>query len=148
MRLNAPSRWLVVPGARLHYRVSGSDELPPVLLWHGAGCNLEMWQSVAHQLKSDFRFIQWDIRGCGQSHATAPATYCLERYAQDACGLLDALCIDRCHLWSMAWGSRAALVFAARYPERVQSAALFDLSIDVANPAAQKIGANASPAAT
>lgn len=41
----------------------------------------------------------------------------------------------------MAWGSRAALVFAARHPERVRLAALFDLSIDIANPAAQKIGA-------
>ena len=125
---------------RLHYESAGERRKPALLLWHGARCTLRQWDHVVADLEKHFRVVRFDVRGSGQSSAGADENYTFATYAEDACQLLDHLDIVQCHVWSMAWGSRAAMGFCATHPERVISAALFDLSIGAADVAAQREG--------
>lgn len=131
-----------VPGAVLNVEISGPESAPALLLWHGAGCTLHMWDMVVPRLEEQFRCVRFDVRGAGQSSETTdPDTqYTFEHYAQDANALLDSIGAEKCHVWSMAWGSRAALAYCSLYPQRVLSAAFFDASIGQADVAAQKEG--------
>lgn len=135
------SKLIDIEGAQLNIAVDGSDTARSVLLWHGAGCTLQMWDHIVSRLNKDYRFIRFDIRGVGASVAAqGRSQYTFEQYARDAATILDSLGIDQCHIWSMAWGSRAALAFCSLYPGRVRSAALYDASIGRADVAAQKLG--------
>ncbi len=133
---------LRVEGATLNYEVDGSANGPAVLLWHGAGCTLRMWDFAIARLVDKFRFIRFDVRGVGQSSVTDnPDTqYTFEQYADDANQILDACAVAQCHVWSMAWGTRAALAYCAMNPSRVLSAAFYDASIAAADVEAQKQG--------
>lgn len=135
------SKLIEVDGSRLNVVVEGANQAKPVLLWHGAACTLKMWDQVISRLNMDFQFISFDIRGVGISVPSDDKDqYTFEQYARDASSILDSLGIDQCHVWSMAWGSRAALAFCSLYPDRVRSAAFYDASIGPADVKAQKLG--------
>jgi pimeloyl-ACP methyl ester carboxylesterase len=59
-----------VDGATLNVEVDGPDHGPNVLLWHGAGCTLRMWDFAVERLIDKFRFIRFDVRGIGLSSET------------------------------------------------------------------------------
>jgi pimeloyl-ACP methyl ester carboxylesterase len=135
------SKLIDADGAQLNVAIDGNDKAKCVLLWHGAGCTLKMWDHIVSRLNKDYRFVRFDIRGVGASvPCQGNGQYTFEQYARDAATILDTLGIDQCHIWSMAWGSRAALAFCSLYPERVRSAALYDASIGRADVVAQKLG--------
>lgn len=131
-----------VEGAGLNIEVDGPEDAPAVLLWHGAWCTLRMWDIVVSKLIDRFRLIRFDVRGVGGSTPTEdPATqYTFEQYAADANRILDAYDVARCHVWSMAWGTRAAIAYCALNASRVISAALYDASIGRADVEEQKRG--------
>lgn len=134
---------LEVNDATLRVVREGPETAPAVLLWHGARCTLKMWDLVVAGLEDRFSTIRFDVRGSGASIPAADSAtqYTLEQYAADANAILDHFGVDRCHVWGMAWGSRAALAYCALNPERVISAALYDASIGQADVEAQKAGA-------
>ena len=133
---------VTVDGARLEVEVSGDTEKPALLLWNGAGCSLRMWDEVILLLKSNFRTIAFDIRGVGQSSPSEDSTlYTYEQYAEDANLILNELEEKQVHIWSMAWGTRAAIAYCSLFPERVISAVLSDASVDAADTESQKEGA-------
>ncbi|MCP4754416.1 MAG: alpha/beta fold hydrolase [Proteobacteria bacterium] len=113
-----------VDGASLNVEVDGPKEAPAVLLWHGAACTLRMWDRVVERLDDRFFSIRFDVRGVGLSSPTAdPDTqYTFEQYADDANCILDAYGVEKCHVWSMAWGTRAAVAYCSLNPGRVISA--------------------------
>lgn len=138
-----------IGGSDLAYEIDGPADAPPVLLWHGAAMTLRMWDGVVERLRHRYRLLRFDIRGVGASAPAAdPARdYTFERYAEDASALLDLCGIARSHVRAMAWGSRAALAYCSLKPQRVISAALYDASIGVADPAAQQNGSRIATAA-
>ena len=123
--------------------VAGPNSAPSIFFWNGAFCNLRQWDCLCEDLKHDFRLIRFDIRGTGKSHAYVGEAFefSLEQYAKDAVLILDSLGVEKCHVWSMAWGSRAAIAFCSIHPDRVLSAALFDASVEAADVERQKNGA-------
>ena len=133
---------LKVEGATINFEVDGPKTAPAVLLWHGAGCTLRMWDLVVARMPDRFRMIRFDVRGTGRSSVTDDprAQYTLEQYADDANRLLDECGADKTHVWSMAWGSRAALAYCSLNADRVISAALYDASIGEADVKAQREG--------
>ena len=40
--------------AKLYFETQGDKSNPPLVLWHGAGCTLRMWDYVVEELKKDF----------------------------------------------------------------------------------------------
>ena len=69
---------------------------------------------ICVRVSDDFRLIRFDIRGTGKSHAYVGEAleFSLEKYAEDAVLILDTLGVEKC-IWSMAWGSRAAIAFCS-----------------------------------
>lgn len=129
-------------GTSLHVEVDGDPRGAPLLLWNGAGCTLRMWDLVVPRLAERHRLIRFDVRGTGESAPASDASqYTFEQYADDANRILDRLGVERTHVWSIAWGSRAALAYSALHPARVVSLMLSDASIGPADVAAQLDGA-------
>ena len=129
-------------GTYLNYEINGEPSSPALVLWHGAGCTSRMWDRVISSLEDKFFCITFDIRGSGQS-ATPPeplSQFTFEQYSKDINLILKELNIERAHLWSMAWGTRAAIAYSFLNPEKVISAVFSDASIGVADIAAQKEG--------
>lgn len=133
---------LTMDGAELNYEVDGSMDSPAVLLWNGANCTLRMWDLVVERLSDQFRLIRFNVRGVGGSTpADDPESqYTFEQYAVDANLILEECGVTTCHVWGMAWGSRAALAFCTMNVDRVLTASLFDASIGPADVPAQVRG--------
>ena len=48
-------------GAKLNFEIQGDPSSPPLVLWHGAGCTLRMWDIVLNNLKDKFFCVAIDI---------------------------------------------------------------------------------------
>ena len=129
-------------GATLNYEISGDSSNPALVLWHGAGCTLRMWDTALEVLKDSFFCIAFDIRGAGKSLVKNGLSdkFTFEQYSEDVNLILEELAIEKVHVWSMAWGTRAAIAYCSLNPEKILSAVFSDASIGVADIAAQKEG--------
>jgi len=129
-------------GATLNYEISGDSSNPALVLWHGAGCTLRMWDTALKGLKDSFFCIAFDIRGAGQSQVSSRLSdqFTFKQYSEDVNLILKELDIEKVHIWSMAWGTRAAIAYCSLNPEKVLSAVFSDASIGKADVTAQKEG--------
>ena len=121
---------LELDGAKLNFEIKGDPNSPPLVLWHGAGCTLRMWDIVLNHLKDKFFCVASDIRGAGRSTSNVEPSsqFTFEQYSKDINFILKELNIEKIHLWSMAWGTRAAIAYSFLNPEKVISA-VFSLSL-------------------
>ena len=70
-------------GASLEVNLTGDSSKPAILLWHGAGCTLRMWDHVTEKLKENFFVISFDIRGVGLSSEDGSfSQYTFEKYSE------------------------------------------------------------------
>jgi 3-oxoadipate enol-lactonase len=71
----------------------------------------------------DYRLLTWEPRGLGPSDRPDPAAhpYDLDVLSDDLLDLLEAVGVQRVHLWAGGFGSYNALRFAARYPRLVEA---------------------------
>jgi 3-oxoadipate enol-lactonase len=106
---------------RLYWESAGAGD--PVLLIHGLGLSGGAWWRTVDALASTLRVITFDHRGVGQSESLTYA-YTTEAMADDAVSILDALAIDRVHVYGFSLGGMVAQQVALRHPERVQSLVL------------------------
>ena len=49
-----------VEGASLEVKLTGDSNKPALMLWHGAGCTLKMWDHVIEYLKDRFLIISFE----------------------------------------------------------------------------------------
>lgn len=119
-------------GLETNYQIVGpalEKEVPPVALIHGLGANLAFWYlGAVRHLGRDRTYVLHDMRGHGASSMPQDG-YGLEQLAEDFRRLLDDLDISRAHVVGHSHGARVALVFALKYPERVESLTLADTQI-------------------
>jgi pimeloyl-ACP methyl ester carboxylesterase len=68
-----------------------------------------------------YRQLTWEPRGLGPSDRPNPAehAYDLDVLSDDLRDLLDAVDVERAHLWAGGFASYHVLRFAARFPDRV-----------------------------
>jgi len=116
-----------------------SGEGPIVVLVHGYGGDLRLWDSQVGPLReAGFRVIRYDIRGHGRS-MIAPDGYTYENYSADLRDLLDRLNVERpvtvglsvgsVNLVGLSMGGGVVLQFALDHPERVLSLTLVDSAL-------------------
>ncbi len=115
---NAGGGFIDVRGAKLWYEINGEGE--PVLQLHGSGFGHFNFGPATPVLSREFRCIDYDQRGYGQSEKPEQH-YDLEVWADDAAGMLDALGIGRAHVHGTSMGGMVAIIMAGKYPDRVQS---------------------------
>jgi pimeloyl-ACP methyl ester carboxylesterase/DNA-binding SARP family transcriptional activator len=116
-------------GARIAYQVVGAGE-PDVVLVPGFVSNVEhYWEMpVARRMFSRIaersRLILWDKRGTGLSDPVADVPT-LEERMLDLTAVLDAAGSERPVLYGVSEGGPMAMMFAARFPERVRALVLY-----------------------
>ncbi len=119
----AGARFVRVSGIDVHYTDSGGGG-PAVVLAHGFGSSLEIWNSVVARLAPTHRVIALDLKGFGYSGRPV-GDYSPAAQAELIAGLLDELGIDKVSIVSHSWGSSVALAFALAHPRRVRKLALY-----------------------
>jgi 3-oxoadipate enol-lactonase len=117
---------LVRPGARLAYEVTGDG--PAVVLIHGFGLDMRMWDPQVHQLAARFRVVRYDCRGFGASGPFDPAAG--YTHAGDLMALLDHLDIGQAVLAGLSFGGRVVMQAALAAPDRVRGLVLMDAVLD------------------
>jgi pimeloyl-ACP methyl ester carboxylesterase len=106
----------------LHYEIQGHDD--PLLMIMGLGSSSAAWDpALVSELARSFRTIVYDNRGTGQSDKPK-IPYTLEMFADDANGLLDALELDRVHVFGVSMGGMIAQELALHHGQRLQTLTL------------------------
>lgn len=120
-----PIRFAQARGARIAYQDFGNGpativSIPPLAQ------NIEMaweWPDIRAMLErfgSFSRFIPFDKRGTGVSDRRSQVNAIDER-VDDLRAVMDAAEVERAHLFAASEGGPMAILFAATYPDRVES---------------------------
>ena len=104
-----------INGMDVRYKSTGSGT--DVVLLHGWGCDLTIWEGVQRHLENAFRVTSLDFPGFGQS-AELPAAWGIEDYTAWFELFLAELGITDPILVGHSFGGRVSLVYASRNPVR------------------------------
>jgi len=107
---------LLADGGRLSYETIGQG--PPILLLRPLGGSLVSWDRFGALLAEHFHVVMFDPRGLGRS-TSPPRRFSTRDMASDAVALLDALAIERCHVYGISMGGMVASWLAIDFPARV-----------------------------
>lgn len=114
-------RSVVAGGIRTNYHDLGEGF--PVLMIHGSGPGVSAWANwrlVMPGLAKHCRVIAPDMAGFGFSERPEGYTYTMDRWVDQAVGLLDALGIEQADLIGNSFGGALALALTIRHPQRVR----------------------------
>jgi pimeloyl-ACP methyl ester carboxylesterase len=101
------------------------NSAPPIVLLHGAGCNLEdMRLALGERLAARHRVILIDRPGHGWSERSGTHGSLPTYQAAILRSLLDQLAVDRAIIVGHSWGAALAATFALDYPQRVAGVVL------------------------
>ena len=114
-----------VRSGRLYVESVGAGT--PVILLHGFGLDLRMWEPQVTALADKFLVVRYDLRGYGRSTAPTSEAY---SHADDLAALLTDLGTGPAHIVGLSNGGRNALSFAMAYPQAVRSLTLADSALD------------------
>ncbi len=104
---------------KIYYEEYGAGT--PLLLVMGLGATVLGWSlPQVKRLATKHRVILFDNRGAGQTDKPR-GPYTMPQLAADAVGLLDALSIDRAHVFGVSMGGMIVQHIALDYPQRVRS---------------------------
>lgn len=111
----SPDRFVEVDGARIRYRVEGSG--PPVVLIHGLGASLEVWEWTVPALRDRYTTIAFDFPGFGLSEPLSMAAS-PDGIAPVTLAILDAIGVKRAAIVGSSLGGGIAAVTAGTAPQR------------------------------
>jgi haloacetate dehalogenase len=121
-----------VDSQRVHARIGGRPDAPPLLLLHGFPQTHAMWHRVAQALAPDFRIVLPDLRGYGDSAKppAAPdhAAHAKRAMAADLAGLMRHLGHRRYGVCGHDRGGRVAHRLALDHPQAVSRLAVLDIA--------------------
>jgi len=113
--------WINGAGARVMARRCGTG--PASVCLHATGHGARDFDRMAQRLGGAFEFIAIDWPGQGDSpREAAPAS--AARYAEILENVVDQLGLQRCFLLGNSIGGAAAIIYAAKHPERVRGLVL------------------------
>ena len=104
---------------------------PPVLLIHGAPCNLVNWRKVAPALAEKYTVVATDLRGYGDSDMPDGGenheNYSKRAMAQDQVDVMTHLGFDRFHVVGHDRGGRVGHRLARDHDDKVISLTVMDI---------------------
>jgi pimeloyl-ACP methyl ester carboxylesterase/predicted glycosyltransferase len=125
-----------IDGVRLFYEVFGPADATRTILFLPTWTIVDsrMWKAqVPYFGRQGFRVVTFDNRGNGRSDR--PSTgYSVERVAEDALSVLQAIGVGQVALVGLSAGGRWGVKLAAEYPERITHLVLIDASVTLGPP--------------
>ena len=115
-------REVTVRGTKIRYRDSGGSG-PVVLLTHGIGLMLEIWEPTVAALAGRYRVISWDLPGFGRSEVRKQP-YSVPFFGDFTADFLDTLGIGKVHAVGHSMGGAVTLAFARKHASRLSSITL------------------------
>jgi pimeloyl-ACP methyl ester carboxylesterase len=129
IRRAVPEDRFVAVGGQLVYVERTGNRGEPVFLIHGFGGSAYSWRKVIPALAEDHRVFAVDLSGFGYTQRPkSRASYTREAQGRLVLGVMDALKIERAHIFGHSYGGGLTLALAARHPERFLSMVLVDSS--------------------
>ena len=113
-----------VNGVQLFYEISGSGEVPLVLV-HGSWTSLETWRLVIPELTQSFRLLTFDRRGHSASERPGGQGSIHDDVA-DLAALIEHLGLGPTWVAGNSFGGSITLRLAAEHPQRVHYRSGYD----------------------
>ena len=117
---------------RLHARIGGRSDAPPLLLLHGFPQTHALWHRVAQTLAPHFRLVLPDLRGYGRSDKPRGeadhANYSKRTMAADLVALMHALGHERFGVAGHDRGGRVAHRLALDHAGAVEKLCVIDIA--------------------
>ena len=109
-------------GVSLEYELRGQGA--PLVLINGYRRSRQAWgDAFTDALAKRFQLVLFDNRGTGGSEKPEGG-YSIDAFADDTAGLLDALKLERAHIFGVSMGGMIAQRFAIRHGEKVHGLGL------------------------
>jgi len=119
---------------RIHYRVDGPADGPPVVFANSLGTDMRLWDPVLPLLPDGLRIIRWDKRGHGLS--TVPTgPYTMGALIRDCERLLDHLGVRECVFVGLSIGGMIAQGLAVKRMDLVRAVVLSNTGAKIGNTA-------------
>ena len=116
-----------VNGVSLYYEVCGSGR--PLILLHGNGEDSTYFLHQIAEYGRTYHVFAVDTRGHGKSpRGDAPLS--IRQFADDLKAFMDDHSIERAHILGFSDGANIAMIFALKYPERVNRLVLNGGNLD------------------
>jgi len=102
----------------MYYEIHG-EGFPYVMIMAMAG-DINWWTpEIIEASSQNYKTIIFDNRGTGQTDESA-MDYSIKMFADDTVGLMDALNIEKAHIFGACMGGMIAQEIALTYPDRVE----------------------------
>jgi pimeloyl-ACP methyl ester carboxylesterase len=137
---DADSRFAVVKGVKLHYKIAGSGK-PAMILLHGFASSTFGWREVMAPLAEVGTVVAYDRPSSGLTERLLPgdwtgeSPYSPQAQVDQLIGLMDLLGLRQAILIGNSAGGTVAMHTALRYPDRVAALVLVDAAIYMAGGA-------------
>jgi 3-oxoadipate enol-lactonase len=118
---------------RLHYRVEGPDDGPPVVFANSLGTDMRLWDPILPLLPENLRLIRFDKRGHGLS-TCPPSPYSMGALVTDAEQLLDHLGVKDCVFVGLSIGGMIAQGLAVKRLDLVRAMVLSNTAAKIGTP--------------
>ena len=127
---------------RLHYRVDGPDDGPPVVFANSLGTDMRLWDPILPMLPKGLRIIRFDKRGHGLS-SCPPGNYSMGSLVTDTERLLDHLGVKECVFVGLSIGGMIAQGLAVKRLDLIRAVVLSNTAAKIGNAEmwAERIGA-------
>ncbi|WP_246188444.1 alpha/beta fold hydrolase [Metabacillus lacus] len=116
--LQKPINFINIDGQQLHVNIIGEGETI-VFLHGGPGSEHRFFLPHVLPLSQKFKLVLYDQRGCGKSELSKDNQYSMEDEVKTLEILRRELKLEKINLFGESWGSMLALLYATKYPERV-----------------------------
>jgi pimeloyl-ACP methyl ester carboxylesterase len=123
-------------GVQVRYIDIGAGK--PLIFIHGFGSNAESSMPYFNLLKSRYRCITWDQRGCGQTAAKNPG---LKQSAQDLKALIAHLQLEKAALLGYSMGGSVVFSYFDQFgPDHIDKVLIGDMTPKALNDSQWRLG--------
>ena len=108
-----------------HLRVEGGGSAAPLVLLHGVGLDLTMWDGVVDALAADRKVVRYDLLGHGHS-ADPPGERSIADFLVQLLEVVDTVGLGPPDIAGLSMGGMISLAAAARHPSAFRRVALLN----------------------